>query len=36
MYDRLVAMRHGLLDRLAKLGTPGKWDAIAKGSGMFW
>jgi hypothetical protein len=36
MYDRLLAVRRGLLDRLAKLGTPGKWNAIAKGSGMFW
>jgi aspartate/tyrosine/aromatic aminotransferase len=35
MYDRLQSMRWGLLHKLAKLGTPGKWAAVAEGCGMF-
>lgn len=35
MADRIIAMRHGLRERLEKLGTPGTWNHITDQIGMF-
>jgi aspartate aminotransferase len=35
MANRIIKMRHELVDNLKKLGTPGNWDHIIKQIGMF-
>ncbi len=35
MADRIISMRHGLRERLEKLGTPGTWNHITDQIGMF-
>jgi len=35
MAERTVRMRHGLKDRLDRLGTPGSWNHITDQIGMF-
>ena len=35
MADRIISMRHGLRERLEKLGTPGTWKHITDQIGMF-